>query len=206
MRIGDLVLRLRETTQLFSGRVGGAAEYAIAKDVPLTDEAAFVIPMADVASENEHDSAILQKIKEQYAVVVAIRNDTNFKDKTGFAAYNRLHEVRRDLFAAFLGYDAGRMSKAVDAYSQESLIYYKGGQLLDMDSAYMWYQFTFEYDVQVMSQATYDAPDGYLDKIHAQYVLAEFSDNLPVTEDLPVTSFAPHMEQLVDLQAERDET
>ncbi|OGC76307.1 hypothetical protein A2619_05830 [candidate division WWE3 bacterium RIFOXYD1_FULL_39_9] len=203
MRLGELVIRLRETTQLFQGRVGGTAEYAIAQDNTLNNEMAFVLPVTDVADENKNDTSIQQIITEQFAVIVAIKNDTNFKDKTGFTAYNRLHEIRKDMFRAYLGYDTGLLFEEDDENTTETLIYYRGGQLLDIDRGYLWYQFTFEYKVGITTQTVFDPVTGYLDRIYAQWVLAE-SDNLPVTEDLPVESFAPDMEQMIDLQVLRE--
>ena len=48
-----------------------------------------------------------------------------------------LHDVRNELFSALLGWE---MPDAV------SFIRYRGGNLLDVTTAYLWWQFEFEFD------------------------------------------------------------
>jgi hypothetical protein len=197
MKIGSLVLQLRNSQTEFE-IVGGAAEYAFARESTLTKEAAFVLPLQDSANSNDYDTIINQTIIEQFAVVVAIKNDTNFQDKTGFAAYNRIHQIRQQIFGAYLGLDIGRVYGKDEGYTTESLVYYVGGQLLDLDRAYLWFQFTFAYKVGIEAETSEEA-DGFLDRIFAQYELEE-SDNIPFAEPgLPAVLFAPDMEQMVDL-------
>jgi hypothetical protein len=199
MRLGLIVLRLRSTTELFSGRVGGVAEYAFARENTLDKEMAFVIPIQESAPVNESDNTIQQKLVEQFGVIVSVKNDTSYKDKTGFTAYNALHDMRADIFKAYLGYDAQNFIDPSDTCTASSIIYYRGGQLLDFDRSYLWYQFTFEYWVTLTSDAVQDEfanLQTYLDKIYAQYELME-SDNIPISEALPVKLFVPDMEQLV---------
>ena len=196
MKLGLLTLQLRSKTELFQNRVGGAAEFAFAQEGTLKDEMAFVLPAQESADPNNVDSTIDQRLTEQFAVIVAIKNDTNHKDKTGFLAYNKLHEVRQDIFKAFLGLDAYEILSD-DTFTVESLIYYRGGQLLDFDRSYLWYQFTFEYKVGLQSQI--QEPDmPWFNRIFAQYVVAPDQVNLPIEESLPVESFEPEMEQLID--------
>jgi hypothetical protein len=197
MKLGLLVLQLRNTTELFQNRVGGSAEFAFAQGHTLSKEMAFVLPSQEAADPNQYDSDINQKLTEQFSVVVAIKNDTNHKDKTGFIAYNRLHDIRKDLFQAFLGLDASEILDDDDGFTTESLIYYRGGQLLDFDRAYLWYQFTFEYKVGLTSQVKQpNLP--WFNRIFAQYAVAPDAINLPIDEALPVDSFDPEMEQLID--------
>jgi hypothetical protein len=205
MRLGLIVLRLRSKTELFSGRVGGVAEYAFARDNSLNHEMAFVLPIQESSPVNEYDNAIQQSLVEQFGVVVAIKNDASFKDKTGFTAYNRLHDARQDIFNAYLGYDASNFLTDDDTLCNPSIVYYRGGQLLDFDRGYLWYQFTFEYKVSLTSDAVQDdlaELKTYLDSIFAQYELIP-SGNIPASEELPINLFAPDMEQLVDIKQER---
>ncbi len=205
MRLGLIVLRLRDITELFSNRVGGVAEYAFARENTLNDEMAFIIPIQESSSVNEYDNTIQQPLVEQFGVVVAIKNDKDFKDKTGFTAYNRLHDARADIFKAYLGYDAQNLIVSDDNFTSASIIYYRGGQLLDFDRAYLWYQFTFEYRVSLQSdavEADSAALKTYLDTIWAQYEITP-SRNIPSSEELPVELFSPDMEQLVDIKQTR---
>lgn len=202
MKLGALVLKLRDAETSFA-LVGGAAEYAWARESTLKKEAAFIIPLQDTASPNQTDTEIIQTITEQFAVVAAIKNSTEFEDKTGFSAYNRVHDIRTEIFNAFLGLDIGRVYGQAEGFMSESLIYYKGGQLLDMDRAFMWYQFTFEYQMTVGS-FVHEEADGFFDKIWVDYVLQP-SDDLPISEHLPIDAFAPDMTQYIDLSAEEED-
>lgn len=197
MNIGNLVLRLRDKTTTFTNRVGGAIDYAIAKNQTLSGDYAFILPVLEIADRNEYDSGINQNLIERFSVVVAVRNDTNHMDKTGFLAYNRLNDVRQELFEAFLGLDVASIDDSV-AFSSSSLIYFYQGQLLDIDRSYIWYQYTFEYQVTLEAQAI-ELPTDYLDTIHTQWEMAP-SENLPISEDLPVQSFDPDVEEDLDLE------
>jgi len=200
MKIGALVLQLRNTSTTFQGKVGGAAEYAFAKEGTLNTEMAFVLPVQESAETNTVDSTIIQTLTGQFAVVVAIKNDLNHKDKTGFQAYNRLHDIRQEMFEAFLGLDAYEILDD-DKLTTETLIYYRGGQILDFDRSFLWYQFTFEYRVGLESQIKQpDMP--WFTRIYSQYEIAP-SVNLPIDEALPVDSFSPVMDQMIDFDVER---
>jgi len=202
MKLGNLVLQLRAAGTSFS-LIGGAAEYALAVEGTLKKEAAFVIPLQDAAGNNDNDTIINQTITEQFAVIVAIKNGTNFEDKTGFASYNRLHDIRNEIFGAYLGLDIGRLYGSDTGFTSESLVYYRGGTLLDIDRSFLWYQFAFEYQVSIETQVSETAPDGFLDKFWIDYEMLP-SDNLPISEKLPVELFAPDMQQYIDLSDVRD--
>jgi len=202
MKLGELVLRLRSVPTSFS-LIGGAAEYALASEGTLKKEAAFVIPLQDAAGNNDYDTSINQIITEQFGVIVAIKNGTNFEDKTGFTSYNRLHDVRSEIFRAFLGLDIGRVYGSESGFTSESLISYRGGTLLDMDRSFLWYQFTFEYQMSIESMVVPEEADGFLDKIWVDYVMLP-SDDLPLSEELPVSLFAPDMQQYIILADQED--
>lgn len=203
MKLGSLVLHLRNNISSFDNAIGGAAEYAMARENTLLKEMAFILPLIDTAEANDYDTSVNQKVTEQFAVVVALKNDNNFADKTGFAAYNRLHDIRQELFEAYLGLDIASLYGSSWSATSNSLVYYRGGQLLDLDRAYIWYQFTFEYQYSLEGQYQETDPDDLDDfsKIWADYELNEShdpSDNLPVTEELPINLFSPDMKQLID--------
>jgi len=197
MKLGNLVLQLRAAGTSFS-LIGGAAEYALAVEGTLKKEAAFVIPLQDSAGNNSNDTIVSQMLTEQFAVIVAIKNGTNFEDKTGFASYNRLHDIRNEIFGAFLGLDIGRLYGKDSGFTSESLVSYSGGTLLDIDRAFLWYQFAFEYQVWVEAQVSEEA-DGFLDKIWVDYEM-QVSENLPISEKLPIDLFAPDMQQFITFE------
>lgn len=143
MRIGPLVLKLRLSQTRFGNRVGGTAELDLATKHPLTKEMAFVVPLAEEAPINKDESGINQEITEQFGVIVAITNDSYQQDKSGLTSYDQLHDVRTEIFDAFLGWEVSWA---------ESMIYYRGGSILLVDSAYLWFMFRFEFTSRLLQK------------------------------------------------------
>lgn len=187
MLIGSIVLKLRVANTRFENRIGGSAELDIALKNTLQREMAFVIPVSEVPNENTYDTSINQVVKEKFGVVVALQNDSSFADKTGITAYDSLHLVRAELFACLLGW------LMPDA---ESLVSYGGGRIVGFDRAYLWYQFDFVTSFRIEILVTQGETD-WLNSIYAQYVMSP-SIHLPIYEGLPVTTFSPDMETIID--------
>jgi len=202
MKLGPIVLRLRLANTRFGNFIGGSAEMALAMQQTLTRDMAFVIPLADNAAENMYDAGINQKIYERFGVIVALKNDTDNLDQLGLTAYDQLDDVRNELFGAILGLDMGGTT--------ESSIYYRGGRILDITRAYMWFQFEFEFRSRLISDPNIqpalaglaprvvddtDEPRDWL-SIYSQYILAP-SVKLPITDGIPVSN--PDAEQYIDM-------
>jgi hypothetical protein len=135
MRLGKIVLKLRAQNGYFRNFIGGSAELGLALDNAPTCEFAFVIAGAEATAPNVEDVAINQLISERFAVVVLLKNDLAQSDKHGFQAYEKLHDIRADIFRALIGWQLRE---------NESTIYYQGGSLLSVNSTWLWYQFEFE--------------------------------------------------------------
>lgn len=141
MRIGQIVLRLRAKNTSFGNFIGGSAELDTAIKNTLTRDMAFVIPLIDDAGRNNYDTTQNQRLIERFGVVVALANDSSQSDKLGFLAYDRLHNIRNELIAALVNwYPIGA----------ECAVFYRGGRLVDMNNAYIWYQFEFEYESRII--------------------------------------------------------
>jgi hypothetical protein len=189
MKIAPVVLKLRLAETRFKNKIAGAAELAMAMEGTLIEEVAFVIQLGETCAPNEYENHINQKVMERFAIIAAIKNDVSQQDKTGLTAYDSLFDFRSELFDAILGW---QMDQA------ESIIYYRGGRVVEINRAWLWYQFEFEFSMRLgddIIDNTEDLTD--FDTIYAQYVLAP-SANLPV-ENLPVNIFSPDMTQIVDL-------
>jgi hypothetical protein len=209
MKLGPIVLLLRTSDTSFDNRIAGAAELDTAFRNTLTQESAFVIPLAEDAPINDIQPGVSQKITERFGVVVALKTDTSQSRKLGLSAYDRLHDIRNELFAPLVGLDLG----------YEDLIYYRGARLLDMHRGYLWYQFEFEYT----SRASIDAERGIgvietrpvqdrqqvsqlpdLDDVFTQYILHpsvkwdDLQAENPGGVSLPVNAQYPDMETIVD--------
>jgi len=140
MRLGLIVLKIRLGKTRFGNYVAGAAELSLAVDNILKKNMAFVIPLAEDADINKNDTGISQILVERFGVIVALANDSSDRDKTGLTAYDSLHEIRNELFKPLLGWE---IEEAMTP------IYYRGGRLLGIDPAYMWYQYEFEYQSEL---------------------------------------------------------
>lgn len=187
MKLGPIVLKLRAANTRFGNRIAGAAELAVALEGTLLQETAFVIHLTDDAAPNEHDTDVVQKVTERFAVVAAIRSDVSDSDKLGITAYDAVHDVRAELWSCLLGW-------LIDG--TDTLVYYGGGRLVDFDRSYLWYQFEFVSALHI-EQSEQPGPTDWLDAIYADWELSP-SANLPIIESLPVSLFTPDMNTIVD--------
>jgi hypothetical protein len=202
MRIGQIVLKIRLAETEFGDYVAGSAELGLAMQQGLQREMAFVIPLVESATTNDADSGLKQTLTERFAVIVALKNDNSQSEKLGLTAYDRLHNIRAEIWKAILDWHINAGTR------QEAVIMYRGGRLLEIDRAYMWYQFEFEYNIMLQNYYNLDPDDSDgvdvdlstmddFNTIYANYVMTP-SANIPYTGDLPNESIAD-MSQSVDL-------
>jgi hypothetical protein len=189
MLIGQIVLKLRLGDTTFGDLIGGSAELALVLNNTLTGEMAFVIPLKDDATSNQNDIGINQRVNERFGVVVALKNDSSASNKLGLVTYDRLHAIRAEIWSAILGWIPS---------GYEYPITYAGGKLLDINPAYLWYQFEFIHSFRI------DNDDGIeqgnldnFDTLYADWVMSP-SANLPISEGLPIGGFTPDMTSSID--------
>ncbi len=199
MRIGYLAGLLRTENTTFGDMVGGAAELNEALKGTLAVDMAFVIPLTDRAERNQSANSINQILVERFGIVCVLKNDSTNKDKLGIIAYDRLHNIRNELFDVYLG-------KVIP--EGQTVIYYIGGSLKSINSGYLWYQFEFEYgailgDCGLQTSPVDETEPTNFDTAYINYILAPSAD-LPYTGSLPLPDgfpdvTIPDMAQLVDL-------
>ncbi len=114
-------------------KVASAANFAAARDDLKTPPAAYVIPLQDAAGANKlgGGGAIIQPVKEQIGVILAV---SNLRDASGVAALIEFRRLRRLTIDKLLGFVPG------DGYEP---IEYGGGNILAMDAAVLWWQLRF---------------------------------------------------------------
>lgn len=133
MQLEPIISALRtRATGTFGNFVAGAAEFKMLQEnAALQVPCAFVIPLDDNPQENMAMNSVRQKLKDSFAVIVAVSNVADEKGQTGV---HSIDAIRTVLWAALLGW------RPADRYDG---IEYQGGQLLAMDRARLWYQFDF---------------------------------------------------------------
>jgi len=218
MRISPLVMRIRAANTRFGNDVGSlvdldairkANNFAISKDI------AFVVPLDDSVSGNSHDGTIDQTLKEAFSVIVIFANDDAQDDKHGVLSYDKIHDTRSELFRALVGWEV---------YFARGKIQYDGGRLLPVNPSYLWYQYSFSFEVQLREYDGYcdihkgtedlnsTAPnmegelrdwtqESQLDsllEIYTDYILSP-SGNIPYTGDLPPSTSLVDMSQIVTI-------
>ena len=210
MKIGKFIFRMRHKqsiiakagkTASFGNFVGGSVELNEALKAPPIRNLCFIIPGGGASRETKHDNYIDQVLVEQFAVIVCLKADLQSSDKYGFLAYDKIHDVRNEVMAAFLGWQIAEA---------ESVIRYKDESLIDFNNAYLWYQFNFEYNSRLFSRAIFednDVVEGgvvdqgyqdvdvenplYLDKIYTQYYINPDLAPTDPTQELPVPDGFP---------------
>jgi len=189
MKLGPIVLKLRLANTSFGQQIGGAADMESLQESTFA-QMAFVIPLGERAGENQQVNTVLQTLDEGFAVVVALANDTHQVDKLGLRAYDKLDDLRAEIFSAILGWE-------MDGY--ETPVSYVGGTLVDLNAVYLWYQFEFSAArlIQPCDGVQEEATD-WLDTIYAQYILSP-DENVPWAGALPVAAGVANGEQSIDL-------
>lgn len=200
MQLAPIVLKIRAASTRFGNRVSGAADLSRILAGTLTNEMAYVIQLADNATPNQYDTTINQRLTDRIGVVVALKNDTSSKDKTGITAYDSIHNVRAEIFRAILGW---KMDGA------ESLLCYRGGRLLQLTRAYLWYQFEFEADIRLTdADGVVQRELPFFNTIYSkllEYPDEQFFDSEAKPIDLEFEDLiAPDMEHMVDLTVDLD--
>ena len=193
MQLGLIALRIRQADiSAFGTRVYGSGELAKALEFTLEKEAAFVIPLGEVATANDEDGSINQVVTERFGVVFALKNDNEVQEKLGLTAYDRLHALRAELFSGLLGWQ-------IDG--NESLVTFASGVFMEMDRAWFWYRYDFDMKVRLtlcddgLDQAALEENIAIIREIHAKYANPDV-DGLP-NPDILDSLIAEPFEQIV---------
>lgn len=198
MRLGQIALRLRaRAIPDFGNRIFGAAEFAAAQEYSIKDETAFIIPLVESdQGDNKFDNSINQMVNERVGIVVALKNDTATTQKLGLGAFDRIWAIRQKLFCILLGWRPPET---------EMPMYYKGGRLLDMNPAWIWYQFEFQQETHITDSAdginsgpcVIDVFDDFM-RVYTQWLIGNASQAI-----LPMTGPPPQLpESLVPADME----
>lgn len=189
MRIGPIVLKLRLAATRFADMIGGAADFdSVQKET--FGECAFVVPLAETAGPNEQDTTVLQVLTEVFAVVVVLKNDTAQTDRLGLKAYDALDEARSQIFKGILGWE-------MDGY--KTPVVYEGGRLLDLNAAYLWYQFEFSAERWITQEdGVEESVTTWFNSIYAEYVFVPDSA-IPHKGPLPAGTPPADATEIVDL-------
>jgi len=154
VKLSKIALKIRLANTDFGSMVGGSAQLSQAIKFTLKVEAAFVIPLDDDAASNSQSGEVIQDLTERFAVVVAIKNDTSQSDKLGITSYDRIHDIRAQLWRALLGWRMQVSDKL------ETNIYYRRSKIVGMDDAWLWYQFEFESMRRIEGGTAYEDIEG----------------------------------------------
>ncbi len=193
MQLGLIALRIRQADiSAFGTRVYGSAEMAQALEFTLIEEAAFVIPLGESSTPNDEDAGINQTVTERFGVVFALKNDTEVQEKLGLTAYDRLHNLRAELFSGILGWDIE---------GNESRISFAAGVFMDMDGAWFWYRYDFDMELRLtlsddgIDQEALEENIAFIREIHTKYSNPDV-DGLP-NPDILDSLIAQPFEQIL---------
>jgi hypothetical protein len=198
MRLLPVVYKLRQADTVFVNRIAGAAELALtmSETHSLVEEAAFVIQLNETTNANTYQTSINQTLIERFAVVVALKNDQNQKEVLGLEAFDRLHAIRAQIFKAILGWTMENTLEAPISYST--------GRLLDIDRAFIWYQFEFITATRITDEDGVDNNESalpYLTTLSAQIV----GPNDVVGGEVPSELLPPLLNTYIQSSPEFDE-
>jgi hypothetical protein len=151
MKLSPIILQLRSASTSFGNNIAGAAELVAAEKETYSVDRAFVVQLAENATPNDQTLGINQSINEIFAVIVALNNTG---DRRGQTAYDGVFTIRAEIFSGILGWKIP---------GAEGLVEYSAGRLLDMNRAYLWYQFEFLVSTRITDADGYQqTPDDFL--------------------------------------------
>ncbi|HBP8874078.1 TPA: hypothetical protein L6676_000311 [Escherichia coli] len=167
MRLTPVIAALRARCARFENRVGGAAQFKAIPGVgKLKLPAAYVVPADDVTAEQKSQTDYWQDLTEGFSVIVVLSNE---RDEAGqWASYDAVHDVRREVWKAILGWQP-------DVGSSE--IRYAGGMLLELNRHELYYQFDFTVMTEIDEENTRQADDlAALDELKTIAIDVDFID------------------------------
>ena len=158
MYLSEVVLRLRATCPSFNRYVGGAAYYAgVANETYSIDHlpCAFVTP-SDESAVPPSGNLVSQDVAYRFIVSVILSSQMTKPDGQGYRSYISLETVRQELFASLLGWEPiqWRLNvpteypepwmEDVMVNSRSQRIHYRGGQMAQLSTTRMQFDFEFE--------------------------------------------------------------
>ncbi|MDU1063060.1 MAG: hypothetical protein E7A34_00090 [Leclercia adecarboxylata] len=146
MELRKVIIALRERVADFGQRVSGAAEFRPLPEVgKMSLPAAYVIPLHDETGGQKSKTDYWQDCTDGFSVVVALDNRL---DELGLASIDdAVHIVRRKLWRALLGWQPSP--------EYTTGIEYRGGVLLDMNRAILYYKFDFQASFEITHADTW---------------------------------------------------
>lgn len=146
MELRIIIDALRERIPDFGQRVSGSAEFRPLPEVgKLSLPAAYVIPLHDETGEQKSQTDYWQDCTDGFSVVVAL--DNRLDDLGLNSIDDAVHIVRRKLWRALLGW------QPYPEYTRG--IEYRGGVLLDMNRAILYYKFDFQATFEIGPEDTW---------------------------------------------------
>jgi len=137
MKLNPIVAHIRATCPTFAGRVTGGIDWdSVVESAKLTFPAAYVIASADVGGPNKAQTAVIQDITDQFAVVIVLEAG----DERGQEANDLLHDLRAELWRSLIGWCPAPEYEPVE---------YGKGALLHTSRARVVYQFLFTAEFQL---------------------------------------------------------
>jgi hypothetical protein len=213
MKLSPIVLRLRAADTRFGDMIGGAIELDTALRQTLSKEMAFVVDLGDTVEANSTQTGVVQKVIERFAVVCAVRNDSDISKQMGILAYDAMQDVKEELWKCLVGWDpAGNYDDGNGVAYQwsDGVIEYAGSRLLDVNRGWAWYQYEFHAPTLISSYYVEDGEaveiNGFVmnisglnnvNKLWTQYMFAD-DPNLEDVKSLPVDTSLVAMEQYID--------
>ncbi|MDX7478664.1 phage tail terminator protein [Enterobacter roggenkampii] len=167
MKLTPVIAALRARCPVFENRVAGAAQF---KDLPEVGKmklpSAYVVPGDDSPGEQKSQTDYWQTLREGFSVIVFVSNG---RDERGqFASFDVVHEIRRMLFKALLGWNPEEGGNP---------IVYDGGTLLDVNRHELSYQFDFVVETEINEEDTRQYDElGDLDEFKTLSIDVDFID------------------------------
>lgn len=151
MKLSAVVAQVREYCPSFAGRVAGGIDFdAVATSTQLSLPAAYVVATGDTPSKNDLQNGIRQNVRDEFDVVVVLDS----RDERGQAAVDLLHDVRRELWRALLGWRPDAENDPIE---------YAGGELVVINRNRVIYRYSFTTAFGIGRTLAQDPPETWVE-------------------------------------------
>lgn len=147
MKLNLIITQLRTYCTSFENRVAGAAEYSVIPDVTaLNMPCLYVVPLDDNPEAQRSQNGYRQALRDGFAVIVRVSNKA---DERGQDAYDNVHDLRAEIWAALLAWQPDESYGAIE---------YEGGNLLALNRVTLDYKLEFSAKMELDNTDTWLVP------------------------------------------------
>lgn len=154
----ELILRIREKCEAFSGRVGGVRTLEKAQsESPQWDimPQCFIMTIQKNKQTDPQGNSSFQRIECQFATIIAMSNKTDEKTDSSGISYNNAELIEKQLFNALLGWSP----ITSQSYQDFGNVKFDRAFFLSAENGIIWWEYDWSYSYYIDSDYQNESMD-----------------------------------------------